>query len=142
MIHTIKRFSNIFPKKQFGKFFLVGALGMFINLTSLYLFVDFLDMYYIFGATFSFILSITNNFLFNKKWTFENNDTQYRKLYGKYVIISILSMVIGLGLLKLIVESFGTWYLLAQFFAVMAAGINSFLWVKYWVFRSNEPTNN
>tara|TARA_Y100000310_G_scaffold309442_1_gene353532 strand:+ start:224 stop:634 length:411 start_codon:yes stop_codon:yes gene_type:complete len=135
MIDPIKKIFNIFAHTQFAKFLVVGTVGMIINLGSLYFLVEFLDLYYMIGATISFILSITHNFFFNKIWSFRNKKSEYKKQYGQYLLISILSMLIGLGLLNLIVELLGIWYFFAQIFAVMIAGINSFLWVKFWVFK-------
>ncbi len=136
MLQVVKKFIKIFHKGQFLRFVQVGILGTLINLFSLYILAGVIGMYYMIAASISFILSITSNFFFNKKWTFENKNTFYKKLYSQYFLVSILSMMIGLTLLHVLVEFFGMWYFFGQIIAVAIAGVNSFVWIKFWVFKT------
>lgn len=127
---------QVYMYKQLIKFLAIGFLGMIINLLVFYLLVELIGILYIVGAVISYIAGITNNFFWNKHWTFQSKERKYKEQYIKYLIISISSLVINLIILSILVEIFNLWYMFSQAAAVTIAGLNNFFWNKYWTFRS------
>tara|TARA_Y100000310_G_C20400183_1_gene677026 strand:- start:288 stop:674 length:387 start_codon:yes stop_codon:yes gene_type:complete len=121
--------------KQLAKYFTIGTISTLINLSVLYLLVEYFNFYYILAAAIAYILAITNSFFWNKKWTFNNKLHEYRKQYGKYLLVSVFGLIISLSLLIFFVEVLNFWYLLSQLFSIAFVGMATFLSNKYWTFR-------
>ncbi|MBT4174812.1 GtrA family protein [archaeon] len=124
-----------FPPKQILKHAVVGGAGTVLNLGILYVMVEFLGLFYIFGAGIAFFIAVSNNFFWNKKWTFHNKSHQYKKQYFEYIVVSLMALVLGLGFLAFFVEILELWYMLAQLFTILIVGVNTFIWNKFWVFK-------
>ena len=54
------------------KYFLVGGIGVGVNLGLLYVLTDFLGIWYILSQGIAVAISITNNFFLHRYWTFKN----------------------------------------------------------------------
>tara|TARA_Y100000031_G_C8147745_1_gene350813 strand:- start:92 stop:487 length:396 start_codon:yes stop_codon:yes gene_type:complete len=126
--------------KQLSKYFTIGVLGTLINLSVLYVLVEWLNFYYLFAAALAYILAITNNFFWNKKWTFKNKANEYKKQYTKYFTVGIFGFLTNLLLLTFFVEILHLWYFLAQIFSIAISGTGTFLSNKYWTFSKNIST--
>ena len=121
--------------KQIAKFTAIGLSGAAINLIALYLIVEFIKLPYIIGAIISYILGITNNFFWNKYWTFNNKSSHYREQYIKYFLISLSSLAVNLVILSILVELFSLWYMISQVIAIIFAGANNYVWNKKITFK-------
>ena len=56
---------------QLLKFCAVGASGYAVNLAVFYVCVTLLGLHHLAGATVAFIIAVTNNFWWNRHWTFD-----------------------------------------------------------------------
>lgn len=121
--------------KEIIKFVVTGFLGTVINLVIFYLLVEKAGMLYIFGAAISFVVAITNNFFWNKHWTFKNKSQKYKEQYIKYFFVSILGLGINLIILSILIEIFNLWYMFAQLIAIILTGVSNFLLNKNWTFK-------
>jgi len=126
----------------FIKYCIVGATGTFVDLAALYIFVEYFKLPVLLGATFSFFLAVVNNFLLNKLWTFKNKSLNYRKLFIKFLVVSLVGLGLTLTSMVFFVNILGLWYMLAK---ILSSGIVltwNFLGNKLWTFKSNkkEPT--
>lgn len=122
--------------KQFIKFAFVGLIGTFINVAILYLLTENLGIYYLFSATISFIIAMTNNFIWNKLWTFEEKINL--NLAGKYIkfsLVSVVALIINLFFLYIFTEIFGIYYIISQILAIGISLIINFFGNKIWTFR-------
>ena len=57
---------------QLAKFCLVGASGYVVNLTVYSLLVAGADVHYLIAAICSFLVAVTNNYTWNRLWTFRH----------------------------------------------------------------------
>jgi putative flippase GtrA len=123
--------------KQFFKFGIVGVLNTLINLFVLYLLTEIVGVYYLVSAVFAFLVAVTNSFILNKVWTF-NEKLKYKahSRYAKFFVISVFALLINLLILYTGVELFGFWYLFAQFIAICSNLIINFFGNKIWTFRN------
>jgi dolichol-phosphate mannosyltransferase len=122
--------------KEFFKFAFVGLIGTFINIAILYLLTEGFGIYYLFSAVISFLVAMTNNFFWNKIWTFkEKINSSLGKKYVKFSLISVVALIVNLFFLYLFTDILGIYYLLSQVLAIGIALIINFLGNKSWTFR-------
>ncbi len=130
-----KIFSKSFLK-QFIKFGIVGASGIVVNLAILFLFTETFKFYYVFSEVIAFLVSGVNNYILDKIWTFQEvlKEKIVRK-YSKFVIISIITLIVNLSLLFFLVEILNIWYILAELEAIIFVFSLNFIGNKFWTFR-------
>lgn len=126
--------------KPFLKYCIVGVSGTFIDLASLYVFVEYLLILVIPATALSFLLAVTNNFIFNKIWTFKNKSRNYRKLYIKFLIVSTIGLGLTLSSMHVIVNIIGIWYMFAKAMTSLIVLIWNFLANKMWTFRLTQES--
>ncbi len=132
----IKTLINNF--KPFIKYCIVGASGTFIDLAALFIFVEYFRIPVILATTLSFIAAVTNNFIFNKIWTFKNKSKNYRKLYIKFLIVSSIGLGLTLLCMYIFVNLLEIWYMLAKAFTSLIILIWNFFGNKLWTFKLSE----
>ena len=119
------------------KYFLVGGIGVGVNLGLLYVLTDFLGIWYILSQGIAIAVSITNNFFLHRYWTFKNEIVEPKTLerYIKFFIVSVVGMCIQLGLTFVLVENFGIYYLYAAVLSIIAASAFNYLLNRKWTFE-------
>ncbi|MHB1054466.1 MAG: GtrA family protein [Thermoleophilia bacterium] len=122
--------------KQFGKYCVVGVSGFAVNLMIYSVLVEHVHLHYLVGATVSFTVAVTNNFVLNKYWTFGNPDGDLMTQVGRFLVVSVTSLILNLLILRLLVEDFDmNNNITAQAIAIIfVTGLN-FLGNKLWSFR-------
>ena len=143
----IKQFKNIHQDfRQFFKYCLVGISGTLIDLIFLYIFVEYMKINVIPAAILSFMLAVTNNFIFNKKWTFKSPSRNIKKLYIKFLIVSTIGLALTIASMYAFVNILDVWYMLAKVFTSLIVLTWNFLGNKIWTFNlkienTNKKTN-
>lgn len=120
------------------KYSIVGVMGTFIDLASLYLFVEYFGIPLIPAVILSFLLAVTNNFVLNKIWTFRNKSKNYRKLYIKFLIVSLVGLGLTVTSMHIMVNIAGIWYMFAKALTSLLVLTWNFLANKFWTFRITE----
>ena len=119
------RFS-LFAKHAF-QYYLVGASGVFVNLGILFALKEYVGFWYLLSSAIAIYVSMTTNFILNKTWTFKDSIATQRTLfmYGKFIGISFVGMIIQLGFTFTFVDMFSMYYLLAALISILiASGVN------------------
>ena len=117
---------SLFAKHAF-QYYLVGASGVLVNLGLLYALKEYGGLWYLLSSAIAIYVSMTTNFLLNKTWTFKNTMAKQRTIYmyGKFIGISFVGMMIQLGFNFIFVDRFSMYYLLAALISiVIASGVN------------------
>ena len=119
------------------KYFLVGGIGVGVNLGLLYGLTDFLGIWYILSQGIAIAISITNNFFLHRYWTFKNEIVEPKTLerYIKFFIVSIIGMGIQLGLTFILVENYTMYYLSAAVLSIIVASAFNYLVNRKWTFE-------
>jgi putative flippase GtrA len=131
--------SEIIKKfKPFIKYAIVGVLGTAIDLGALYLFVEYARMDVILASVFSFLLAVVNNFILNKAWTFQNKSKNYRKLFIKFLIVSLVGLLLTVSCMHLFVNVANIWYIFAKAITSLIVLSWNFLGNKFWTFVINQ----
>ncbi len=94
-------------QKKITQYGSVGALGTVTNMT-IFSILTFLNAGHNFSSTLAFLVSVTQNYQLNKRWTFKDHNTKVRKKFIKYIILNLFSFLINLLVLNIVVETFGT----------------------------------
>ncbi len=115
---------------QFG---LVGGSGYVVNLIVFGLLNGPLDIHYIAAAILAFCVAVTNNFWWNRHWTFDAKHGHAGFQAARFFTVSVLALVINLIALKLLVNG-GVSELPAQAIAVAIAMPFNFVGNKLWTF--------
>lgn len=84
---------------KFLKFCLVGFSGMVVDFGTTWLCKEKFGWNKYVSNSSGFILAATNNYLWNRLWTFQSTNTNIPVEYGKFFLIS----AIGLGINNLVV---------------------------------------
>jgi putative flippase GtrA len=119
--------------EQLAKFCLVGASGYVVNLAVYTLLLDGLDLHYISAAVGSFLVAVTNNYLWNRLWTFraQRGGVAYQGM--RFFIVSTAALLANLAVLQLLV-TFGLGEVVSQAFAIVLVTPVNFVGNKLWSF--------
>lgn len=119
---------------QLVKFGIVGGSGYLINLAVFALLVGNFGAHHALAAVGAFCVAVTNNFLWNRHWTFGRGDGSAGFQAARFFAVSLASLGLNLAVLELLVASGSVGDLTAQAIAVAVAMPFNFLGNKLWTF--------
>jgi dolichol-phosphate mannosyltransferase len=121
---------------QLIRFALVGASGYIVNLAVFALCVHPLGIDYRVSAAIAFLVAVTNNFVWNRLWTFKAHDGHAGFQAARFFVVSLLAFAFNLAVLEVLVSSVGMAEVPAQAIAIAAATPLNFVGNKLWSFRT------
>ena len=119
---------------QLLKFCAVGASGYVVNLAVFTLAVEVGGLHHLVGATLAFVVAVTNNFLWNRHWTFAARAGPAGFQAARFFAVSVSAFLFAAALLELLVSGFGLPEVPAQAISVVAATPLNFVGNKMWSF--------
>ncbi|HXY85802.1 MAG TPA: GtrA family protein [Gaiellaceae bacterium] len=119
---------------QLAKFCVVGATGYAVNLVVYALLLNWADLEYRLAATGSFLVAVSNNYLWNRIWTFRHQRGHVAYQGLRFLIVSVVVYGANLLLLTGFVEA-GLGKIVSQAIAVVLVTPLNFLGNKLWSFR-------
>jgi putative flippase GtrA len=120
---------------QLIKFCAVGASGYVINLSVFALCVEVLDLHHLVAATLAFVVAVTNNFWWNRHWTFRAASGRAGFQAARFFTVSVAAFLFAALVLELLVSVVGLPKLPSQAVAVIVATPLNFIGNKMWSFR-------
>lgn len=120
---------------QLLRFAAVGASGYVVNLAVFALAVDAGGMGHRAAATVAFLVAVTNNFLWNRSWTFKAQQGHAGFQAVRFLTVSVAAFLFALGVLELLVAGWGVPELPAQAVAIACATPLNFVGNRLWSFR-------
>ena len=129
--HGLRHPANWF---QLVRFAAVGASGYVVNLAVYTAAVHLLGIDYRVAAVMAFLVSVANNFWWNRHWTFDAGDGHAGFQAARFLTVSVLAFLFSFVVLLLLVEAAGLPKVLAQAVAIVTATPLSFLGQKLWSF--------
>ena len=120
--------------EQLIKFCVVGASGYVVNLLIYTLLLDGADLHYTLAATGSFLVAVTNNYTWNRLWTFRHQRGHFGYQGLRFLIVSVAVYAANLLLLSGLVAA-GLGEIVSQAVAVVLVTPLNFLGNKLWSFR-------
>jgi dolichol-phosphate mannosyltransferase len=120
---------------QLVKFCAVGASGYVVNLSVFAACIGLLDAHHLVAATVAFAVAVTNNFWWNRHWTFRARGGHAGFQAARFFTISIAAFLFAAAVLELLVSVVGVAELPAQAIAIVSATPLNFIGNKMWSFR-------
>jgi putative flippase GtrA len=119
---------------QLVKFCLVGGTGYLVNLTVFAVCVHLLDLHHLIAATAAFVVAVTNNFLWNRYWTFRVRRGRAGFQAARFFAVSVVAFLFAASVLELLVSVVGLPELPAQAISIVVATPLNFIGNKMWSF--------
>ena len=116
------------------KFSVVGGSGYVINLAVYVALLRGAGLHYLPAAACSFVVAVSNNYFWNRHWTFRHHRGHLYYQGLRFLVVSLAALGLNLGLLRSLVE-LGAGKILAQAIAVVLVTPFSFSANKLWSFR-------
>lgn len=120
---------------QLVRFVVVGVSGYVVNLGVFAACVHLLAIDYRVAACVSFVVAVSNNFIWHRLWTFDARETSKRAQGLRFLSVSLVAFVTSLIILQGLVDLFDVPEVLAQAVALAVVVPQSFVWNKMWSFR-------
>jgi putative flippase GtrA len=116
------------------KFGIVGGTGYVINLIVFAALNQGLGVYHLLAAVGAFIVAVTNNFLWNRHWTFDAGGGSAGFQAPRFFAVSVVGLGVNLVVLELLVSVVGAPEVISQAIAVAVATPVNFIGNKLWTF--------
>jgi putative flippase GtrA len=119
---------------QLVKFCAVGGSGYAVNLLVFAFVFGALGAHHLLAATAAFVVAVTNNFWWNRHWTFRAGEGAMAFQATRFLAVSVAAFAFAAALLELLVSGAGVAELPAQAASIAAAMPLNFLGNKMWTF--------
>ena len=121
---------------QLFRFGLVGGSGYVVNLIAFALLTELADLHHIPAAIGAFLVAVTNNFVWNRLWTFRAEAPGRHPAHqgARFMIVSLIGLGVNLVVLEALVSGVDLSELPAQAIAVAVAMPVNFVGNKLWTF--------
>jgi putative flippase GtrA len=121
---------------QFVRFAAVGASGYVVNLVVFAAAVHGAGIDYRIASVIAFVVSVANNFWWNRHWTFDAKHEHAGNQALRFFAVSLVVFGFTYVVLVALVNGTGIEKVFAQAIAVAAATPLSFIGQKLWSFRA------
>jgi putative flippase GtrA len=121
---------------QLIRFAAVGASGYVVNLAVFAVCVHALRIDYRVAAIVAFVVSVINNFWWNRHWTFDAKHHAALFQGVRFFTVSVVAFGFSYVVLISLVDGAGMAKVVAQAIAIAAATPLSFIGQKLWSFRA------
>ncbi|HEY6584982.1 MAG TPA: GtrA family protein [Gaiellaceae bacterium] len=119
---------------QLAKFCTVGATGYVINLAVFSTLVLGAGWHHLLAATISFLVAVTNNYVWNRVWTFRGQRGHVAYQGIRFLIVAVCALAANLVILDVLISA-GLEKIPAQAIAVILVTPLNFVGNKLWSFR-------
>jgi putative flippase GtrA len=119
---------------QLAKFSAVGLSGYVVNLAVFSALVLGADLDHRLAAVCSFLVAVTNNYTWNRLWTFHGARGHVAYQGMRFFVVAVLALAANLVVLELLI-ALGLDAVLAQAIAILLVTPVNFVGNKLWTFR-------
>ena len=119
---------------QLAKFAAVGATGYVVNLAVYTALLRGAGWHYVYAATVSFLVAVTNNYLWNRVWTFRDQRGHVGFQGLRFFTVALVAYGANLGILSALI-ALGMDKVAAQAIAIVLVTPLNFVGNKLWSFR-------
>lgn len=119
---------------QLAKFSTVGASGYVVNLAVFSALVLGADLDHRIAAVCSFLVAVTNNYTWNRLWTFHGQRGHMGYQGMRFFVVAVLALAANLVVLEVLI-ALGLGAVVAQAIAIVLVTPINFVGNKLWTFR-------
>ncbi len=124
---------------RFLKFCLVGASGVLVNEGLLWILKGFAGLPLLLSSAISIEASIISNFILNDRFTFRDRRLSGTRSFVQHLyrfnMVSLAGLVINMGLLWLLTNVFGIYYLLSNIISIAVVTLWNYLVNRSWTWK-------
>jgi len=124
---------------QLAKFCAVGASGYVVNLAVYSALYIGLDVHYLLAAVGSFLVAVSNNYWWNRHWTFRRQRGHLVFQGFRFLVVSTVALAANLVFLSILV-ALGVAEVPAQAIAIVLVTPWNFVANKLWSFRRRHAS--
>lgn len=128
----LDRYENL---RQIIVYLFIGGTAAVLELFILFVLVSLLHIWYLVGATISFIIVVFYSYFSHKKFTFRHKGGRDRLRFILFLLSAITGLILSLLLLSIFVEVFKLWYFSAAVIIKFIILIWNFLMNKFVIFN-------
>src|SRR5580692_1938392 len=124
---------------RWGKFNLVGAMGMAVQLAALALFNRLLAGHYLYASALAIELTLLHNFAWHQHYTWrdrQESGTRFRKLLRFHLSNGLVSMIGNLLLMRALVHGAHLPVLVSNGIAILCCSLVNFCLGDTWAFAA------
>jgi putative flippase GtrA len=123
---------------QLIRFASVGVSGYVVNLAAFALCVHLLAIDYKVAAVLAYLISVANNFWWNRHWTFSDTKGETHPVHQgiRFFAVSLVTFGFTYVVLISLVDGAGTAKVIAQAISIAAGTPLNFIGQKLWSFRA------
>ncbi len=118
---------------QLARFCAVGVSGYAINLAVYTALLKWAGLHYLGAAVVSFLVAVSNNYWWNRHWTFRGDRGHFAYQGMRFAAVSAVALGANLGILRVLV-ALGVGKIVAQAIAIVAVTPLNFVGNKLWSF--------
>ena len=122
---------------QLAKFATVGVTGYVVNLSVFAALVKGAGVHYLAAAVCSFLVAVTNNYTWNRLWTFRRQRGHVAYQGMRFLVVSLAALGANLLFLEALVSA-GVGKIPAQAAAIVLVTPLNFVGNKLWSFRTKS----
>ena len=122
---------------QLAKFCTVGASGYVVNLAVYAALLRWAGLHYLAAAACSFLVAVTNNYTWNRIWTFRGDRGHLAYQGLRFLVVSMAALGANLVCLRILV-ALGVGKIVAQAIAIVLVTPLNFVGNKLWSFRAGR----
>lgn len=111
---------------KFFKFGVVGFSGVFVDFGFTYLCKEIFKIQKYISNAIGFTMAATSNYFLNRIWTFESHNPEVFTEYSKFLIISMLGLLINTLILWILVNRFKKNFYISKLFAIAIVTVWNF----------------
>ena len=111
----------------------VGASGYVVNLTVYAVLIHAAGLHYLGAAVCSFLVAVTNNYVWNRLWTFRGQRGHVAYQGVRFLVVSVAALALNLVFLRVLV-ALGVAKIPAQAIAIVLVTPVNFVANKLWSF--------
>lgn len=124
--------------RRFYLFALVGISGLFVNMV-FYAFLIQLNLAVVIAGTISAFIAMNSNFYFNDRFTWsEVRDNFWFARYIKFIMTSIVGIVIDVNILSILFYVFSFNYLWANLIGILSGTVWNYIVNNAWTWRKEK----
>jgi len=120
---------------QLARFCAVGASGYAINLAVYTALLKWAGLHYLGAAFVSFLVAITNNYWWNRHWTFSDQKGHFGQQGLRFFVVAVAALAVNQLWLLIFLDWLGWGKIVSQAIAIVLVMPLNFLGNKLWSFR-------
>lgn len=121
--------------KRFGLYSAIGAGTFLFDLILLYFFTDILLINYLWSVGIAFLIAVSINYQLSRRYVFKGTNRPHREGYVYFIIIAVSGLLLVTGMMYVLVEWVGVYYLVARVVIAIITGIWNYLMNLFFNFK-------